>query len=390
MEIALETHGLSHWRAGHVAAIGDYSGQTIPLIDPVSIVPLIPGMDLWDMWPLQLIDGTTASFDGWIVWMVLSAPALPDPDLRHDIARIRLMGERKGEWRDYGNALPDNLNPGSREWAGSALYDPAAARVTLFFTAAGHRGDPTATFAQRLFQTSGTLVFTNNAAQIDNWSVPAENIPSDDDHYVLVTQRDGKPGFIKGFRDPAHFRDPANGQEYILFTASLKRSRSAWNGAIGIARADNAELTSWTILPPLLSADGLNNEQERPHVICRDGLYYLFWSTQRRVFAPDGPTGPNGLYGMVAPALLGPYAPINGTGLVAANPAEAPFQAFSWWVMDNSEAAELEVAGFVDLTGLNESAPVNDPIWRRAHFGGIPAPRFRIRLDGTTACVTGG
>jgi levansucrase len=85
---------------------------------------------------------------------------------------------------------------------------------------------------------------------------------------------------------------------------------------------------------------------------------------------------------MVAPALMGPYEPLNGTGLVAANPPEAPCQAYSWWV-----TSDLEVAGFVDLTGLDGQPPVDDPAWRRAHFGGMPAPRFRLVLDGNRARV---
>jgi levansucrase len=372
----------SHWRAADVAAIGDFSAQAIPLIPPGTISPVIQGLDLWDLWPLQLADGTTARFDGWALWMVLSAPALPDPDLRHGVARIRLLAERHGEWRDFGNLLPDNLNPGSREWAGSALYDPDSAAVTLFFTAAGHRGEEPSSYVQRLFQTTGTLAWSKGAARIEGWIAPAESFVSDDHHYVLVNQIEGRPGFIKNFRDPAHFRDPQTGDTYLLFTGSLKQSASAWNGAIGIARADNAALTRWTLLPPLMSADGLNNEQERPHVIFRNGLYYLFWSTHRHVFAADGPSGPEGLYGMVASALMGPYEPLNGTGLVAANPPEAPYQGYSWWV-----TADLEVVSFVELVGLDGKPPVDDPAWRRAHFGGVPAPRFRIVLDGNKAHV---
>jgi levansucrase len=375
----------SHWRAEHVALIGDYPDQTIPPIDPATVRPLIDGIDQWDLWPLQLADGATASFDGWSLWFVLSAPALPDPDLRHGVARIRLMLERGGAWRDCGDALPDGLNPGSREWAGSALYDPDSGKVTLFYTVAGHRGETGTTFAQRLFQTSGTLLSANGDARILNWSEPSESVASDDDTYVLVNQAQGRPGFIKGFRDPAHFRDPASGETYLLFTASLKRSASDWNGAIGIARATDAGLSSWRLLPPLLSADTLNNEQERPHVIFHGGLYYLFWSTQRHVFAPDGPSGPNGLYGMAAPSLFGPYEPLNGTGLIAANPPEAPFQAYSWWV-----TSDLEVAGFADLPGVAAKSANEDAAWRRAHFSGVPAPRFRIELDGSKARVAKG
>lgn len=379
---ALVGQGTSHWRAEHVAEIGDVSRQMIPLIDPASVKSVIPGLDLWDMWPIQLANGSTALFEGWTLWMVLSAPVLPDPDLRHGIARIRLIAERAGDWRDCGNLLPDDLNPGSREWAGSALYDPESNAVTLFYTVAGYPGEVQLSYAQRMFQTCGMLEFRDGEARVSDWSVPVESVSSDDDWYVLVNQSEGRPGFIKGFRDPAYFYDPADGKAYLLFTGSLKYSESEWNGAIGIARAKDSSLSDWELLPPVLSADGLNNEQERPHVILRDGQYYLFWSTQRHVFAPDGPSGPNGLYGMVAPSLMGPYEPLNGTGLVAANPPEAPYQSYSWWV-----SHDLSVAGFVDLVGLDGHKPVDDLAWRRAHFGGVPSPRFHIELDGSSAWV---
>lgn len=373
---------LSRWLPSHVAAISSDPGQTIPRIDPETLQPILPGIDLWDLWPLQLDDGSSACFDGWNVWFVLSAPALPDPESRHGVARIRLMTERQGEWRDCGNALPDGLNPGAREWAGSALFDAGSATVTLFYTVAGYPGETTTSFAQRFFQTSGRLDIVDGEARITNWETPTESVAADGVHYVIVNQTEGIPGFIKGFRDPAHFRDPANGATYLLFTGSLKVSASDWNGCIGIARADDGSLTRWTLLAPLMSADGLNNEQERPHIVYRDDKYYLFWSTQRKVFAPGGPSGPNGLYGMVADQLGGPYCPLNGTGLVAANPEDAPFQAYSWWV-----TADLEVWGFADLVDVAQGEAVDTAEWRRAHFGGTPAPRFHIALDGERAWV---
>jgi levansucrase len=380
---AAQSTPASPWRPDHVAAIDampDRARQTIPAIDPAALRPILPGIDLWDMWPLQNADGATTLLDGWSLWFVLSAPVLSDPEERHHIARIRLLTHKDGLWRDCGHALPDGVNPGSREWAGSALWH--GGRLTLFYTVAGWPDEIRPSFAQRLFQTTGTLTFHDGEARITDWSPPQESFPSDDAHYMLVNQREGKPGFIKGFRDPAHVRDPKDGATYLLFTGSLKASTSGFNACIGIARADDDTLTHWTILPPLITADGLNNEQERPVMIHRHGRYYLFWSTQRKVFAAGGPSGPNGLYGMVADTILGPYQPLNGTGLVAGNPDETPYQAYSWWISD-----DLTVAGFADLPGVAPGGQVDDAAWRRAHFAGTPAPLFRIVLDGIKAWV---
>ena len=377
---------VSIWDARHVAAITTLQGHEIPRVDRAQCAPVIADLDLWDLWPVQLVDGSTANFNGWSLWMILSSPILPDPDLRHHQARIRLAAYRDGQWRDYGNLLPDELNIGSREWAGTALFDPETARLTLFYTASGYRGEESASFAQRLCQTSTQVRLTADHVQLGDWSPIVESVVADGIHYVIVDQNEGVPGFIKGFRDPAHFRDPETGVDYLFFTGSLKESTSDWNGVIGVARSISGAHDEWELLPPVLSADGLNNELERPVMIARDGLYYLFWSTQRKVFAPGGPNGPNGLYGVVGDSPLGPFQPLNGTGLVAANPTDAPYQTYSWWV-----TSDLTVHGFVDLVDVANAADVvDDPAWRRQHFGGVPAPIFKLRLDGATACVESG
>jgi levansucrase len=372
----------TRWTAEQVASIEGTAMPEIPRIVPGDVHRIIPGLMLWDMWPVQLVDGSTVAIDGWEIWVIMCAADDLHPDARHDVARLRLAMYRAGEWRDCGYLLPDHLNPGAREWAGSTVYDPATGALTLFYTATGRRDETTLSFEQRLFQTTGRLVIDNGMVRTTGWSAPFENVVSDDLHYMVANETVGQPGFIKGFRDPFHFRDPTDGADYLLFTASLKDSASEFNGVIGIAWADGSAFESWQILPPLLSADGVNNEMERPVLRVRDGRYYAFWSTQRRTFAPDGPKGPNGLYGMVADSLFGPYRPLNDTGLVAANPIDEPLQTYSWWVTH-----DLEVAGFIDHWGLEGRSLDDNPDLVVSQFGGMPAPRFRIALDGDKAHI---
>jgi levansucrase len=99
-------------------------------------------------------------------------------------------------------------------------------------------------------------------------------------------------------------------------------------------------------------------------------------------FAPDVAAGPNGLYGAVASAFLGPYTPLNGHGLVCANPASEPTQAYSWWVQ-----GDLSVVSFVDYWGMNGRSLANHPELTRSQFGGVPAPRLKLHLDGETASI---
>lgn len=369
--------GTTAWMPAHLAQLRVTPETTLPAIPADLTRPLFPGLDLWDMWPLQEQGGHAALIGGSHWWFILAAPTLPDPDDRHAIARIRLVEQREGNWIDHGNAFPDGFTPGSREWAGSAVRRPDSLALDLYFTAAGRSGDGATSWEQRIFACAGLLSAEAAKAGIV-WQAPEEIIVADDRLYQRVDANSGRAGFIKGFRDPAWFVDPADGLEYLLFTASLVDAGSEYDGAIGWARrsADG----HWRLLPPLVTMDGINNEPERPHVVAHEGRYYLFFSTQRRMFAPGVAAGPNGLYGLVADQLTGPWRPLNGSGLVAANPAGAPLQAYSWWV-----TAALDVHGFADLPGVAEVPADADACWRRAHFGGVPAPVFRLALDGAAS-----
>lgn len=367
----------SRWTREAVARISTAPIPTAPLIDRNRLAPILPGIDLWDYWPVQERDGRTASIAGGTLHMLLAAPAVGDPDERHAIARIRLMHQTDAGWHDLGNLLPDGLSPGSREWSGSAIIDERHDRVTLYFTAAGRRGEARPSFDQRLFETEARLSIIDGIPRLEPWLEAVESVAADGQIYDTDMTGGGAIGTIKAFRDPAWFRDPADAHEYLLFAASLAQSSSPWNGAVGIARRDRDR---WILANPLISADGLNNELERPHVLCRDGHYYCFWSTQTKVFATDGPKGPNGLYGMVAERIVGPWRPLNGSGLVFGNPPESPIQAFSWLVR-----GDLSVASFVDRPGL--SAEPDDPQLGRRHFGGTPAAPLRLTLAGDRVAI---
>lgn len=367
----------SLWTPQAVAQISSAPVAFAPRIDRRATTPILPGIDLWDYWPVQEQDGRTASIARGTLQMLLAAPVTGDPDARHAVARIRLMHQSATGWHDLGNLLPDGLSPGSREWSGSAIVDARHDRVTLFFTAAGHRGEARPSFDQRLFETQAILSIVDGLPRLDGWSRPTVSVAADGIVYATDMTGGGGIGTIKAFRDPAWFCDPVDGQAYLLFAASLARSTSPWNGAVGLARQVAGR---WALADPLISADGLNNELERPHLIFHGGRYYCFWSSQRKVFAAGGPSGPTGLYGMVADAMNAPWSPLNGSGLVVANPAACPIQAYSWLVLD-----DLSVISFVDRPDLAEEP--GDARLARRHFGGTPATPFRLTLDGDRASL---
>ena len=356
------------WTPEHIRALATVRHDSAPLIGDADVVRIAPDLDIWDAWPVQDADGTPSELaGGTTLWMALGSPRFADPDERHGHARIHLILRDATGWHPLGPAMPDGFAPGSREWSGSALLAADRRALTLFFTATGRRGEGTLTFEQRLFRADATL---DGAYRLTDWRNLDEFVVRDPAHYMASDAGSGAVGTIKAFRDPAYFCDPRDGRHHVFFAASLAGSASAFNGAVGWATARDDALEQWDIRPPLISADMLNNELERPHVIFHQGLYYLFWSTQRHVFNPDGPTGPTGLYGMVSDRVDGGWRPLNGTGLVFANPDAAPKQAYSWLVLP-----DLQVTSFIDAWGSDGS----DANARR--FGATFARMLRLRLQ---------
>ncbi len=367
------------WLPAQVDKIRPGAQPAIPLITTADVRRVAPDLDVWDAWPVQLADGRVARFDGAGLWMGLAAPVMGDPNLRHRMARIRLLLERDERYVDLGDLLPDGFSPGQCEWSGSAIYRPETGRVELHFTATSRRGAPFR-HEQRLFMTSADLSSDASSIAFGDWSEPVETVAQVSAWRRPADGDDPIPGFIQAFRDPAVFRDPKDGRDYLVYAATLTDGGPLHNGAIGVAACDG--LGGWTDLGPLLRAPGLNHELERPHIIGHDGLYYLFWCTQKKMFAPGGPVGPTGLYGMVSEHVLGPYRPLNGSGLAAANPVSEPDQTYAWWV-----TGDLTVAGFIDQWGINGVDPADVAADLRVHFGGAIAPLFRLALQGDVCRV---
>jgi levansucrase len=374
----------SIWSAADVARIGEGPIPQAGLIGPDEAALISLDLTLWDLWPIQTDDGALAQVAGGTLWVILSAARSDDPNARHDVARMRLFHKVGEDWRDCGNLLPDGFSPGSREWSGTTRLDAKTGKVTLWFTASGRReGGPR--FEQRLFLTTGMLDLSGEHPCITDWSNLIEAVPNDGVLYADTGTALSVPGLIKGFRDPCWFRDPQTATGYLLFTASkpLGTSTSSYDGVVGIAEASDAEgVAAFQPLPPIIDATGVCNELELPHVLFRDGAYYLFWCSQKGVFAPGGPAGPTALYGMVAPSLFGPYEPLNGTGLVLANPAAEPRQAYGWRVLPT-----LNVIGFVDYWGLEGREENGDPALMAAHFGGTIAPMTKIEITGNATRI---
>jgi levansucrase len=350
------------WTREHLDRLIDSASTTAPAIHPSVPLRVLPQHDIWDPWPVQDADGSPTVIRGSELWMALSAPATGHPEQRHDHARIRLFTKTGDRWQDLGPVFADGTSLGSREWSGCAVRRPDGT-VSVFYTAAGRRGEARPTFHQRVIEARPRLITDRGTIQLDRYVEHREVVRWEGTTYLPADEEEGRPGRSRAFRDPGWFRDPADGCEYLLVAASVPW-RDRFTGAVALARATAGD---WTLLPPLVVADGINYEMERPHVVVHDSRYYLFFSTSRVSFHPPN-AAPTGLYGFVARTLAGPYEPLNGSGLVLQNPPAHPEQTYAWLVFDN-----LRVVSFVNYVS--------------GRFGGTVAPTLHIALDGPTSSV---
>ncbi|UBU18415.1 glycoside hydrolase family 68 protein [Nonomuraea gerenzanensis] len=364
----------ARWTHRHLGLLAESAATTAPLIDPTALPRILPGHHLWDLWPVQDEDGSTSVAGGRELWMALSAPDRGHPEERHDHARIRLLGKKGNEWTDLGDAFPDGASPGSREWSGSAIRRPDGT-VSVYYTAAGRRGESPPTYRQSVVEARTTVIADGDRVTLRPDAPHREILRSDERTYLPA---DGVPGNLRAFRDPGWFRDPADGVDRLLVAASTPW-QDTFTGAIALAEPRDG---AWSLLPPLLVAEGVNHEIERPHVIVHDSRYHLFFCTHRHSFDPAHPA-PTGLYGFAAPALAGPYEPLNGSGLVIGNPAGRPDQAYAWLVLPDLHVVSF--ANYRSPQGVDlRHAPAAQA---RAGFGGTVAPTLKLTLDGLSTSV---
>jgi levansucrase len=361
------------WTREHLDRLVECPATTAPAIAAQTLPRVLPDEDIWDLWPVQEADGSPSVVRGAELWMALSAPAIGHPEERHDRARLRLLARAGDAWSDLGPVFDDGASPGSREWSGSAVRRSDGS-VSVYYTAAGHRGEARPTFVQRVIEARPNVVVAGGPPRLAGPVEHREILRSDGRIYLATDELEEAPGRIRAFRDPAWFQDPADGREYLLVAASVAW-RDGFMGAVALAVHQGA---GWTLLPPLVVAAGINHEIERPHVVFHGSRYYLFFATQRQGFHPPS-CAPTGLYGVVAPSLTGPYEPLNGSGLVIQNPARHPDQAYAWWVLPDLRAVSF-------LNYRSADADATDP---RARFGGTVAPTLHLALDGASTSIIG-
>ncbi|WP_348607334.1 glycoside hydrolase family 68 protein [Halobaculum rarum] len=390
------------WTRKQAAGLARVDDAVKPVVYPPA-EPVSDEVYLWDTWLLRERDGSIADVGGYRVAFALTAPRDLLPGKRHDVATIRCFYSADGEsWESAGPVFEGSDPLGSRQWAGCALWDPdgeGPSDLYCYYTAAGEAGEEELSYTQYLaLATGGTLTASDDGLEVEGTFTHESLLYPDGVRYETEEQ---SRGMIYTFRDPWFFEDPATGETHLLFEANVPVPEGSdacdgdaigqeFNGAVGIADSPTGDPTEWELRDPLLHSTCVNQELERPHVVVRDGRYYLFVSSHGHTFAP-GIDGFDALYGFVADSLHGEYRPLNDTGLVLTNPENAPFQTYSWLAFPHDE--ELLVTSFFnyyDLEGrtLDQVAEL-PPEEQFRRFGGTLSPTIRIDLDGDRTRVLG-
>lgn len=392
---------------------------------------------VWDTWPLTDEKGDQYSVNGQEIIFSLVADRSLGFDDRHVFAKIgyfyRPAGlsadERpeNGGWT-YGGLVFDEGVTGEifedqsyshqTQWSGSARIF-GNGEIKLFFTdvafyrdAAGNNVKP---YDPRIALSVGRVHADPSGVQFSGFDTVTDLLKADGEYYQTGEQNE-----FFNFRDPFTFEDPSHpGETYMVFegNSAMPREEATCTeedlgyrpgdphaetveevnasgatyqiGNIGLAKAKNSDLTEWEFLPPILSANCVTDQTERPQFVFKDGKSYLFTISHRGTFAA-GLDGPEGVYGFVGDGIRSDFQPLNsGSGLALGNPTNlnyaggqpfAPdynqhpghFQAYSHYVMPGGL-----VQSFIDTIGTHDNFV----------RGGTLGPTVKIDLEGASSAV---
>lgn len=392
---------------------------------------------VWDTWPLTDEKADQYSVNGWEVAFSLVADRNLGFDERHVFAKIGYFFRKadvpthqrpeNGGWTYGGLVFPEGVTgqifedqsySHQTQWSGSARIFQGG-QIKLFFTdVAFYRnadGSDRKPYDARIAMSPGKIHTNKKGVFFTGFNKVHDMLQADGKYY-----QNGAQNPYYNFRDPFTFEDPAHpGKTFMVFegnTAVQRGSRSCTeedlgyrpgdpeaetlqevhdSGAmyqmanIGLAVAENKDLSRWRFLPPILSANCVTDQTERPQIYIKDGKYYLFTISHRSTFAA-GIDGPEGVYGFVGDGIRSDFQPMNrGSGLVLGNPTNlnyatgfpfdpdynqhpGQFQAYSHYVMPDGL-----VQSFIDTIGTKGD-------FRR---GGTLGPTVRLAIDGENAVV---
>ncbi len=397
-------YSFTNWPVGQLADFELSAENLFPIVGPKG--QAIHAPEDWyirDPFPVTDLDGNLAQIGGWYMVAGLAAPRG-----QTTLNEYSYLISRDGvNWKEGGTLIATGQEGivGDQLFSGDLRYDAANNRMLIYYTAV--EGLTTNDFVEA---PSGRNM-RQEIAVSEAVAVPTETglTFTSFTHYGIELVPDGawyaKPEDanteteVYGFRDPWLFRDPESGRNFLLFVGNwgtdqtigypagattgdqafpdagphtVDPTKPRNDGVVGIAVATDATLTNWELLPPIFGAISVNTQLELPHFVYEDGRYYLFTTTHDRTFIGDLKYEyPEGLYGFVADDLQGPYAPVNGTSLVLANPPQDPLQNYAWKVIPTGDN-QAQVISFINKGG-----------------SGTISPSVRLKIDGDRVTLDG-
>jgi levansucrase len=391
--------------------------------DPTTTLPPIaqnfPVMDdkvlIWDTGALRDIHGRTVTFKGWHVMWSLAATCTSHADSniaqewqsRNNSAFIGYWYSRDGlAWTWGGRLLQQSADLRPWEWSGSlVMREGTDATLDMFYTSCGYADTARTDFESVVSVSTGTIRADDTGVWFDGFSTTTEMFQADGVNYANEAE-----DAYWDFRDPHVFRNPDDGRIYALFEGNVPGMRGDFviggremgpvppgyqvgsgaqygAAAIGIARLKEGAYEqgafsgeNWELFPALITSLGVNDQTERPHVVFRDGLTYIFTINHHSTYS-GGLQGPDGLYGFVSRnGIFGPYVPLNGSGLVLGNPSSQPYCTYSHFVDPQGY-----VQAFIDTVPAPGTDPDSPATYR---IGGTLMPTVRIALNGEQTFLT--
>lgn len=438
----------SRWTRADARQIAAMSDPTVPVAQnslpswltmpdiPEDFPMINPGVWVWDTWPLSDFYANNIAFDGWEIIFSLTA----DPhagyvfDDRHVHARIGYFYRRAGVpaalrpsdggWTYGGHLFPDGSSAQvfgaipmtqNAEWSGSARLLNQGGTVSLYYTALAFNRNPDGSNITPpvaiITRTDGHVHANKNGIWFTGFKDHTALLQPDGVNYQTGTQNQ-----FYSFRDPFTFIDPAHPENvYMVFEGNTAGPRGARtctdadlgyapndpyredlqavmdSGAafqkanVGLAVATDRDLKTWKFLPPILSANCVDDQTERPQIYLKDGKYYLFTITHRTTYAA-GIDGPDGVMGFVGNGIRSDFLPMNGgSGLVLGNPTDLNEPAGAPFALDPNQNSRTfqSYSHYIMPGGLVESFV--DAIGTRR--GGTLAPTVKINIAGPTTTI---
>lgn len=388
---------------------------------------IVQPLDVWDSWPVQ--DATTGYVTNWNGYqLAVAMMGVPNTNDNHIYLLYNKYGDNNlADWKNAGPIFGFNADALTQQWSGSATVNSDGS-IQLFYTKvdtsdnnSNHQKIATATLYLNHDDNTVSIAKVENDHVVfegDGWHYQtyaqwratnrgADNIAMRDAHIVKDNEGNRYLVFeastgLSDYQGPEQIFNWSNygGDDHFNYNSFIRlldnkdmNSRASWaNAAIGIIKLNNDEKNPQVeeVMSPLLTANMVSDEIERPDVVKLGDKYYLFAATRLNRGSNDDAwmkanynVGDNvAMVGYVSDNLTSGFKPLNDSGVVltASVPANWRTATYSYYAVP-VEGKDNQVLITSYITNRNGVAGENmDSTW---------APSFLLQInpDNTTTVL---